>query len=74
MKVTRRRWPAGSRSAALAFVAVVREGIETALFLFAATKGTAIESAAGGRQLLGALLGLALAVGSATSCIKAASA
>ena len=44
---------------ALAFIAVVREGIETVLFLFAATRVT--ESFA--LSMLGAALGLALAVG-----------
>jgi high-affinity iron transporter len=47
----------------LAFVAVVREGVETALFIFAAAKGTAVESGAVWEQLLGATLGLLLAAG-----------
>ncbi len=44
---------------ALAFIAVVREGIETVLFLFAATRVT--ESFA--LSIVGAVMGLALAVG-----------
>jgi high-affinity iron transporter len=52
----------GSALAALAFFAVLREGIETALFLFAAAEGTAVESGGVGAQLLGAILGLALAI------------
>jgi high-affinity iron transporter len=47
---------------ALAFVAVLREGIETALFIFAAAEGTAVEVGNVGAQLLGAFLGLGLAV------------
>ncbi len=46
----------------LAFVTVVREGIETALFIFAAAKGTAVPNGRVWEQLLGAALGLALAV------------
>jgi high-affinity iron transporter len=46
---------------ALAFLVVGREGLETALFLFSAFKASA-ETAAG-LTILGALLGLALAVG-----------
>jgi len=46
----------------LAFTAVLREGIETALFLFAAAEGTAVETGAVGAQLVGAALGLALAI------------
>jgi len=47
----------------LAFFAVLREGIETALFLFAAAKGTAAGAGgAVGAQVLGAILGLGVAV------------
>ena len=52
----------GFALAALAFVAVLREGVETALFIFAAAKGTAVESGGVGGQMLGAILGLAVAV------------
>lgn len=52
----------GLALAALAFVAVLREGIETALFIFAAAKGTAVETGGVGGQLIGATLGLAAAV------------
>src|ERR687892_702668 len=54
----------GVALAGLAFFAVLREGIETALFLFAAAKGTAVEgtAVAGSTQLIGAVLGLALAI------------
>jgi high-affinity iron transporter len=45
----------------LAFVAVVREGVETALFIFAAAKGTAVGNGAVWEQLLGATLGLLVA-------------
>jgi len=46
---------------ALAFVAVLREGVETALFIFAAAEGTAVEDGGITAQLLGAFLGLGLA-------------
>jgi high-affinity iron transporter len=52
----------GGALAALAFFAVLREGIETALFLFAAAEGTAVASGSVASQLVGAFLGLALAV------------
>lgn len=52
----------GFALAALAFVAVLREGIETALFIFAAAKGTAVSSTGVMGQLVGAVLGLAVAV------------
>ena len=52
----------GFALAALAFVAVLREGIETALFIFAAAKGTAVDSGGVGAQVIGATLGLAIAV------------
>jgi high-affinity iron transporter len=52
----------GGALAALAFFAVLREGIETALFLFAAAEGTAVESGGVGAQLFGAIMGLALAI------------
>jgi high-affinity iron transporter len=52
----------GFALAALAFVAVLREGVETALFIFAAAKGTAVETGGIGAQLVGATLGLAVAV------------
>ncbi|HEX9124246.1 MAG TPA: iron uptake transporter permease EfeU [Actinomycetota bacterium] len=47
--------------AGLAFVVVAREGIETALFVFAAAKATAVSSGGAGEQLIGAGLGLAVA-------------
>ncbi len=53
----------GFALAALAFVAVLREGVETALFIFAAAKGTAVDSGGVGSQVIGATLGLAVAVG-----------
>jgi high-affinity iron transporter len=52
----------GLALAALAFFAVLREGVETALFLFAAAEGTAVEGGGVGAQLVGAALGLILAV------------
>jgi high-affinity iron transporter len=54
----------GLALAGLAFFAVLREGIETALFLFAAAQGTAVEGneVAPATQVTGAVLGLALAV------------
>lgn len=52
----------GFALAALAFVAVLREGVETALFIFAAAKGTAVESGGVGGQVVGATLGLVVAV------------
>ncbi len=52
----------GLALAAIAFFAVLREGVETALFLFAAAEGTAVEGGGVAAQLLGAMLGLGLAV------------
>ena len=54
----------GFALAGLAFFAVLREGIETALFLFAAAQGTAVEGSdvTPALQLIGAVLGLAIAV------------
>ena len=51
----------GAALAVLAFVAVLREGIETALFIFAAAQGTAVEGSVAA-QLVGASLGLLVAV------------
>jgi high-affinity iron transporter len=45
----------------IAALAVGREGLETALFVWAATKAVGTEGAAAGSPLLGALLGLAVA-------------
>lgn len=52
----------GAALAAIAFFAVLREGVETALFLFAAAQGTAVDSGSVAGQVVGALLGLLLAV------------
>lgn len=52
----------GTALALLAFVAVLREGIETALFLFAAAEGTAVASGSVTSQLVGAFIGMALAI------------
>jgi high-affinity iron transporter len=52
----------GLALAALAFFAVLREGVETALFLFAAAEGTAVEGGGISAQLVGAVLGLGVAV------------
>ena len=52
----------GFALSAIAFFAVFREGVETALFLYAAAAGTAVEGAAIGGQLFGALLGIVAAV------------
>jgi high-affinity iron transporter len=52
----------GLALAALAFVAVLREGVETALFIFAAAKGTAVETGGVGEQVIGAALGIVTAV------------
>jgi high-affinity iron transporter len=54
----------GLALAGLAFFAVLREGVETALFLFAAAQGTAVEgtSVDASGQIVGAVLGLALAI------------
>jgi high-affinity iron transporter len=52
----------GLALAAIAFFAVLREGVETALFLFAAAEGTAVEGGGVTAQLLGAVLGLGLAI------------
>lgn len=52
----------GFALATIAFTAVLREGVETALFLYAAARGTAVASSGVAGQLLGAVLGLTLAV------------
>jgi high-affinity iron transporter len=52
----------GIALAAIAFFAVLREGIETALFLFAAAQGTAVETGGIAAQLVGGALGLGLAI------------
>lgn len=52
----------GAALSALAFFAVLREGIETALFLFAAAEGTAVDAGGVSAQLIGAALGLTLAI------------
>jgi high-affinity iron transporter len=52
----------GIALAFLAFFAVLREGVETALFLFAAAQGTAVDAGGIGAQMVGAVLGLSLAV------------
>lgn len=52
----------GLALSAIAFFAVLREGIETALFLFAAASGTAAEQGSVSAQLLGALLGILTAI------------
>ncbi len=48
----------GLALATLAFVVVLREGIETALFVFAAAKGMAVANGGVGDQVIGAFLGL----------------
>jgi high-affinity iron transporter len=52
----------GLALAVLAFIAVLREGVETALFIYAAAQGTAVETGGMGAQLVGAVLGLGLAI------------
>jgi high-affinity iron transporter len=51
----------GFALASLAFFAVLREGVETALFFYAAAKGTAAPSGAEVAQIAGGVLGLATA-------------
>ena len=53
----------GFALAALAFATVAKEGVETALFVFAAAKGTAVTSGGVAGQVLGATLGLLAAFG-----------
>jgi high-affinity iron transporter len=52
----------GMALAVLAFVAVLREGIETALFLFATARATAEGAGGAWGQVIGSVLGLAAAV------------
>jgi high-affinity iron transporter len=52
----------GGALALLAFTAVLREGIETSLFIFAAAHGTAAPGGGVAEQVVGAVLGLAVAV------------
>jgi high-affinity iron transporter len=52
----------GIALASLAFVVVLREGLETALFVFAASRATAVGTGSAGAQVAGALLGLSTAV------------
>ncbi|MGZ4148438.1 MAG: iron uptake transporter permease EfeU [Actinomycetota bacterium] len=52
----------GGALALLAFTAVLREGIETSLFIFAAAQGTAAPGGGIAEQIVGAVLGLGVAV------------
>jgi len=52
----------GVALASLAFVVVLREGLETALFVFAASRATAVGTGSAAAQVAGALLGLSTAV------------